>query len=939
MISVHNLVKRYQGEKEDTLKGVSFTLPDTGLVFLTGKSGCGKSTLLNLLSSIDEEYSGSIKVDGKELQERTVTEKADYRFKKVSVAFQSFHATEEESVYTNRLKPLAIRKRTESEKKTKIDDVLRKVGLSNKKKRKFKDLSGGEKKRISLAISILKDTPILFADEPLASLNKDIRKQITDLLLTLSRSRLIFVITHEAEEIPKDVFHFHREAGNRKLVQEGSEGRKRDFGIERGKYQGYPLFYQLIELRKAKKSFFLRARMTFVIGLFSVSFSFQLSRNVSSSLISSMESYREDDSRVIESEENGISGTSFQLADSNSLNLYIRNHPKDVLSKGYFFSESRNNIFGPNQAAELRYSVKTRDRPKISFDAFLNSVQIEEVPNTIYYGEAPMEHEEILLGLEEETLLQLSFFLLEDQVTKLTEDDLEARGKECSKGKIILDRSAKEENWKYSFQQTFKVKGFFESKVPLIVSSSYDFPIWLLQEQMGFLIYEKEEDRNREKPWSRRVKTGLKLYPEKAKDFLSSFLLDKERKEFVPELFKTPYYYSEEEPKTHNHILLYQDILPKISVPAIEEFVSSSPGLFSSVSYSSSIYTYTASGYISGFAKPFFFSRYKEKLNEIEDNYSSTDENLGQFQSTLREVPGEVRKADLTSSRNGEGLRFVSLNQSNPKIKYGYAPSSVEEIGISSGMAEKLFSSSRMALDKQLNTLTLIKTTKQGSKYQNRFEQGVLKISAIYEDDGIKIYQDSLFPLCYCFILGALEKEECRINQAVIKADLTKESPDYYLSLVRKYGSFHGSFPMLSRITEIKSRLKALSYLFLSFSALSLLSALTLLSLSRYLRIKKEQKEIGICLSFGYKKGEISYFYFCFSVLIGILSYFFAFLLSLFTQKSIEKALLETMSSSKIRREPFLISFFLGLLIIICVFVIVYILISSFSPKDAFSKR
>ena len=144
MIFVQNLVKRYPGEKEDTLKRISFSLPDTGLVFLTGKSGCGKSTLLNLLSSIDEEYSGSIQVDGKELNERTEQEKAEYRFKTVSVAFQSFHATEEESVYTNRLKPLAIRKRTESEKKEKIDDVLKKVGLSNKKERKFKDLSGGE---------------------------------------------------------------------------------------------------------------------------------------------------------------------------------------------------------------------------------------------------------------------------------------------------------------------------------------------------------------------------------------------------------------------------------------------------------------------------------------------------------------------------------------------------------------------------------------------------------------------------------------------------------------------------------------------------------------------------------------------------------------------------------------------------------------------------
>ena len=203
MIEVKHLIKRYKGERADVLKDISFSLPDTGLVFLIGKSGCGKSTLRNLLGSIDEEYEGSIKVNGIELKERNSQEKAEFRFKDISIAFQSFHATEEESVYTNRLKPLAIRNRSNEEKNNRISEALKRVGLSDKKKRKFKDLSGGEKKRISLAIAVLKDTPILFADEPLASLNKDIRKRITQLLLLLSRSRLVFVITHEVNEIIK----------------------------------------------------------------------------------------------------------------------------------------------------------------------------------------------------------------------------------------------------------------------------------------------------------------------------------------------------------------------------------------------------------------------------------------------------------------------------------------------------------------------------------------------------------------------------------------------------------------------------------------------------------------------------------------------------------------------------------------------------------------
>lgn len=938
MIEVKHLTKRYKGERADVLKDISFSLPDTGLVFLIGKSGCGKSTLRNLLGSIDEEYEGSIKVNGIELKERNSQEKAEFRFKDISIAFQSFHATEEESVYTNRLKPLAIRNRSNEEKNNRISEALKRVGLSDKKKRKFKDLSGGEKKRISLAIAVLKDTPILFADEPLASLNKDIRKRITQLLLLLSRSRLVFVITHEVNEIPDEAFLYQREEGKITLLHEGNTGKKRKFETKRKKYGGYSLFYQLFRLRKSKRSFFLRARRTFVIGLFSVTFSFQLSRNVSSSLITSRESYREDDSLVIESDENGLSGTDFELCSASTLNLYLRNHEKEVLSKGYFFPESMNNIFGPNQSCSLRYGTKARDRPKISLDSLLQSVQIEEKPGLIYYGEPPREKEDLFLGLDEETLLQLSYLLLDDIHSKLTDEDLTDRGEECAKGNVILDRQADVLEWKYHFNQNFRLVGFFESRIPLVISCDEEFSLWLLNEQRGFITYEREEDRDREKPWSRRVRQGIKIQPETAKDFLRAFLLDKDRDSYIPELFKTPYYYEDENFSTHNNILIYKDILPKISVPDIEKFASSSPDLISSICYSSSVYTYTASGYISGFAKPFFFSRYKEKLNDIQDNYSTTDENLGQFQSTLREAPEGVRKADLLSSRNGEGLRFVSLNQANPKIKSGYTPSSIDEIGISLGRAEKLFSSSS-ALDKTLNTLTLLKTAKKNEKYTNRFAQGVLKITAIYDDPGIKIYQDSLFPLCYCFSLGSLEKEECRISQAVVKTDLNKRNAEYYLALVRNYGRFHGSYPRLARIEDIRSRLKTLSNLFLSFSVLSLLSALTLLSLSRYLRIKKEQKEIGISFALGYTKKEIAYFYFCFAALIGRISYLLSFLLSLFTQKAMEKAILETRSASERRVEPFLISFVLGVVIILFVFILVYVLISALSPKDAFSSR
>ena len=936
MIEVKNLTKRYKGEKNDVIHEASFSLPDRGLVFLIGKSGCGKSTLRNLLSCIDEEYKGSIQYNGKELKERTEREKADYRFSSVSIAFQSFRQTEEESVYVNRLKPLAIRKRTREEKKKKIFDALKRVGLLDKKDRKFKDLSGGEKKRISLAVARIKDTPVLFADEPLASLNKEIRRQRTSLLLYLSLSRLVFVITHEKDEVPEQATVYEREKGKRNLLRKGKEGKGRTLFPVREKYKGFSRFYQILNRMAAKRSFLFRARRTFVLGLFSVSFSFQLSMNVSASLTSSREEYRENDSMIVESSEEGVTGTSFQMASNQVLNLYRRNHSDEVLSKGYFFTTSRNDIFGPDQSFILTHKEKSRDRNRISLDSLVHSLQREE-KNADYYGEAPKEKEDLLLGLTEENLLSLSFFLFGKKETKLNEEERMARGEEFKRGNVFLDRKAEKSEWKYSYSQRFCLRGFFLSETPLVLSSGPDFPLWLVHEQRGFLVYESGEEKDLEKPWSRERKRGLKLRPNKAKGFLKSFLSDKDRDKRVPEVFQTPYYYLPGEVTTHNHILLYEDILPKVSLSSIGRFVKDNQGRISSVSYSSSVYTYTASGYISGFTKPFFFSRNKEKLNEIQDNYAFTSENLGQFQAAGWEREEGVRKADLLSSMDGEGRRFVSLSSSRLTPLMGDEPKSIEEIGLSEGRAKKLFSSSSLALGKQINTLTLFQTVKEGDKYKNLFAPGSLTVSAVYPDEGRKIYQDSLFPLCYYFSLGTRKKEECRISEAVIKTDLERLKADDYIKRVKDYGNFRSSYPRLVRIEEIDRRRKRLSLLFLSFSFVSLVSALTLLSLSRYLLIKKEQKEIGISLSFGYRKKEVVSFYLHLALLLGLISYILSFFLSLFTQKARENALMDVRNSSTFLFTPFLISFLLGCLVLFFVALLRQKIRMGISPKDAFS--
>ena len=183
MISLQGLTKTYTSRREPVLKNLNLELPDTGLFFILGKSGSGKSTLLSLLGGMDFSYEGKIIVDKKDLKTMNEEEKTRYRFEKVSFVFQDYKAEEKETVKDNLLKALAITSLTEEEKEGRINRILKRLGLNDKLKSTFKTLSGGEKKRISLARALIRDAPILLVDEPLASLNEGLRKDLTKLFI------------------------------------------------------------------------------------------------------------------------------------------------------------------------------------------------------------------------------------------------------------------------------------------------------------------------------------------------------------------------------------------------------------------------------------------------------------------------------------------------------------------------------------------------------------------------------------------------------------------------------------------------------------------------------------------------------------------------------------------------------------------------------------
>ncbi|WP_048764430.1 ABC transporter ATP-binding protein [Streptococcus cristatus] len=193
MIKIEHLTKSF-GERT-VFKDINLQFAAGKVYALIGNSGCGKTTLLNILAKLEPYDKGSISYRGQELKQI----RSHHFFKnELGYLFQNFGLLENETVAANLELGLIGQKWTKKEKKQREAEVLEKVGLDYLTlNQKIYELSGGEAQRIALAKVILKDPPLILADELTAALDPETSQEIMNLLLSLKKpDRLMILATH-----------------------------------------------------------------------------------------------------------------------------------------------------------------------------------------------------------------------------------------------------------------------------------------------------------------------------------------------------------------------------------------------------------------------------------------------------------------------------------------------------------------------------------------------------------------------------------------------------------------------------------------------------------------------------------------------------------------------------------------------------------------------
>lgn len=201
MISLQNVSKIY-GKKDHTftaLDNVSFDIEPGSSVAIVGKSGSGKSTLMHVMSGLDRASSGDITIDGKSIAKMKQKQLDTFRAETIGFIFQSFFVNANETCANNVALPLEINKVGGSERKKRIETVLKIVGLEEKINQKAKNLSGGQKQRLAIARAVVAKPSILFADEPTGNLDSTTGEQIENLLFSLNKKAgtTLIVVTHD----------------------------------------------------------------------------------------------------------------------------------------------------------------------------------------------------------------------------------------------------------------------------------------------------------------------------------------------------------------------------------------------------------------------------------------------------------------------------------------------------------------------------------------------------------------------------------------------------------------------------------------------------------------------------------------------------------------------------------------------------------------------
>jgi len=184
------------------LADIDFSLASGEFASIIGRSGCGKSTLLYILSTMDTDYEGDLKIDGTSMRPKKEVDLAKVRNEKIGFVFQFHYLLNEFSVLRNVMLPgEKFGKYATKEIESKAYEKLKILGIEKEALKSPNQLSGGQKQRVAIARALINDPLIIMGDEPTGNLDKRNGEMVFDIFKELAEvyNQSLLIVTHDNE--------------------------------------------------------------------------------------------------------------------------------------------------------------------------------------------------------------------------------------------------------------------------------------------------------------------------------------------------------------------------------------------------------------------------------------------------------------------------------------------------------------------------------------------------------------------------------------------------------------------------------------------------------------------------------------------------------------------------------------------------------------------
>ena len=191
---------RFGGNQVEALHNVNFAVEKGEYVAIMGESGSGKTTLLNILAALDRPTSGSVELEGKDLQTIKEADLAAFRRDHLGFVFQDFNLLDTFSVKDNIFLPLVLAGKKYGEMNRKLTPLAKQLGIETLLGKFPYEISGGQKQRTAIARALITDPAIVLADEPTGALDSKAAESLTDLFENINKDgQTILMVTHSVK--------------------------------------------------------------------------------------------------------------------------------------------------------------------------------------------------------------------------------------------------------------------------------------------------------------------------------------------------------------------------------------------------------------------------------------------------------------------------------------------------------------------------------------------------------------------------------------------------------------------------------------------------------------------------------------------------------------------------------------------------------------------